>query len=392
MSDELKKDEELLQPVENASQPEQNVSQPEQEATEQEVVQETEEVTAPLEEEATKEESKEEAHEEPPKEEVKEEEVPATEKDAKEEVVEEKKEPEEKPEEEEEAPEEPEVVKEEVDIEAIKAELEELKAEKQEQADVEALNKESTKVAGEFNQLCDEIGKALETRFKELDIPLDKTLDALEAEDKAKAKIAKDLIKEANDLIERAKHDATAYVANKTRDLIFKKADRLLRKYDVTEEEAEVVADTFLDIMDQAGIKDLGEDLAAKVELAVARAKMVCRKVEKVAEKAADVAEAVADKAAEVHDKIEKVEGIIKPKEEQGKEEKPSAEVAKEEIATKPDTSEFEEGVGNKPQPTSGLSIDNVVEKMLELPFKEQTKFYKEHYSLIEEAMKRRAR
>ena len=301
---------------------------------------------------------------------------------------------------EEEVKEEPEVVEQEVDIDAIRKELEELKAEKQEKADMEALNKENAKVAREYNQLCDEIGKALEKRFEELSIPLDKTIEDLEKEDRAKAEMAKGLIREANDLIEKAKGDATHYLTNKAKDLVFKKADRILKRFDVTEEEAEVVADTFIDIMEQAGIRDLEEDLVAKVELAVARAKMVCQHVSKAANTVKEVAGVVKDKIDEVHDKIEKVEEVIKP----DKEEKtPKVEdvkavepEAKAEVVEtpkeEPDTSEFEEGVVGKPQTTASITVENVLEKMAALPYKEQTKFYKENIALVEEALKRGVR
>ena len=385
MADELNKNDEQLevQPeVEFESQPEQDSPQPEQEA--QPVEEESKEKLIPSEEKKEEPVAEEPATEEVPIEEEKKEEIKeesSAEEEKKEEPVVEK--------EEQNVPEEPEVVKEEVDIEAIKAELEELKAEKQEKLDVDTLNKEHTRVAREYDQLCGFVSGELEKKLRSLDIPLDKSIEDLEKEDRAKAEIAKDLISKADKIIADAKQAAFNYLNEKTQDVIFKKADRLLQKFDLTEEEADVVATTFLDIIGQSGVRDLGEDLKAKVELAVAKAKMVCKRVEQVAE-------TVADKAAEVHDKIEKVEEIIKPVEEKPKEE--AKEEVKEELpkpepeAPKPDTSEFEEGVGNKPQPSSGLSIDNVVEKMLELPFKEQTKFYKEHFALIEEAMKRRAR
>ncbi len=299
--------------------------------------------------------------------------------------------------------EEPEVVEQEVDIDAIRKELEELKAEKQEKADMEALNKENARVAKEYNQLCDEIGKALEKRFEELSIPLDKTIEDLEKEDRAKAEMAKGLIREANDLIEKAKGDATHYLTDKAKDLVFKKADRILKRFDVTEEEAEVVADTFIDIMEQAGIRDLEEDLVAKVELAVARAKMVCQHVSKAANTVKEVAGVVKDKINEVHDKIEKVEEVISDKKDTKptkEEETPKVEdvktiepEAKVEVAEtpkeEPDTSEFEEGVVGKPQTTAAITVENVLEKMASLPYKEQTKFYKENIALVEEALKR---
>lgn len=311
-----------------------------------------------------------------------------------EEPSEEEKEPKEENEKttEEEEEEKPEVVEEQVDVEAIKRELEELKAEKEEKAELEALNKENAKVAREFDELCGKLGEALEGELKKFGIPLDKSIEELEAEDKAKADIARRLTQEANDLIERAKQDANKFIADKARDLVFKKADRMLKGYEVSEEEVPVVAETFLDIIDQAGVRDLEDDLRAKLELAVAKAKMVCKHVAKAADTVSTIAGKVADKIEDVVDKVEKVEEAIKPTtEEKSKkpsiEEHPKAEPEKQEPVI--DTSEFEEGVGGAPQPASGISVDNVLEKMASLPYKEQTRFYKENIALIEEALKR---
>ncbi len=285
----------------------------------------------------------------------------------------------------------PETVKEEVDVDAIKAELEELKAEKEERVDVENLNKENARVAREYDELCGQVSSRLEAKLKELGIPLDKSITDLEAEDKAKAEIARKLIGDANELIERAKVAATDFLNKKAQDVIFKKADRLLRKYDVTEEEADVVANTFLDIIAQSGVRDLEDDLRAKVELAVAKAKMVCQHVAKTAE-------VVKEKADEVTEKIEKVEEIITPpkveepvKEVELKEESKVEEVRAEKEPAKPtlDTAEFEEGAVSKPQPTASITVDNVLDKMAALPYKEQTQFYKENIALIEEALRR---
>lgn len=292
----------------------------------------------------------------------------------------------------------PEVVEEQVDVEAIKRELEELKAEKEEKAELEALNKENAKVAREFDELCGKLGEALEGELKKFGIPLDKSIEELEAEDKAKADIARRLTQEANDLIERAKQDANKFIADKARDLVFKKADRMLKGYEVSEEEVPVVAETFLDIIDQAGVRDLEDDLRAKLELAVAKAKMVCKHVAKAADTVSTIAGKVADKIENVVEKVEKVEEVIsdekdiKPVEEEKSEEPSTEEPPKAEPEKqKPviDTSEFEEGVGGVSQPASGISIDNVLEKMASLPYKEQTRFYKENIALVEEALKR---
>lgn len=313
---------------------------------------------------------------------------------------------------EEEAKEEPEVIEEQVDVDAIRAELEELRAEKAEAAEVEALGKENARVANEFNQLCQGLGKGLEEAFEKYAIPTDKTIEELEKEDPAKAQLARNLTKQANDIIEAAKKDAEAFLNEKAHEVVFKKADRLLQKMDISEEEAPIVAETFLDIIAQAGIKDLHDDLKAKLELAVAKAKMVVKAAGKTVDVVKTAADVVKDHVDKVAEKIEKVEEIISDKkdtpdredasnkkeikEELKKEEKPEEKVpAKPEppkVVEEIDRAEFEEGVGSKSEPVSGINIDNVLEKMAALPYKEQTKFYKEHFKLVEEALKKGVR
>lgn len=307
---------------------------------------------------------------------------------------------EEVPADEEEPVDEPETVKEEVDVDAIKAELEELKAEKAEAEEVEALGRENARVANEFNQLCQGLGKGLEEAFEKYAIPTGKTIEELEKEDPAKAQLARNLTKQANDIIEAAKKDAEAFLNEKAHEVVFKKADRLLQKMDVSEEEAPIVAETFLDIIAQAGIRDLHDDLKAKLELAVAKAKMVVKTAGKtvdVVKTAADVVKEHVDKVAE---KIEKVEEIISDKksisdkkdikdEPAKKEEEPAkaAEAPIEEI----DKSEFEEGVGAKSEPAS-LSVDNFLERLDQVKDLDKPAFIKANYALFEAAMKKAGR
>ena len=301
---------------------------------------------------------------------------------------------EEVPADEEEPVDEPETVKEEVDVDAIKAELEELKAEKAEAEEVEALGRENARVANEFNQLCQGLGKGLEEAFEKYAIPTDKTIEELEKEDPAKAQLARNLTKQANDIIEAAKKDAEAFLNEKAHEVVFKKADRLLQKMDVSEEEAPIVAETFLDIIAQAGIRDLHDDLKAKLELAVAKAKMVVKTAGKtvdVVKTAADVVKEHVDKVAE---KIDKVEEIISDKkdlkgEPAKKEEEPAktVEAPVEEI----DKSEFEEGIGAKSEPAS-LSVDNFLERLDQVKDLDKPAFIKANYALFEAAMRKAGR
>lgn len=283
---------------------------------------------------------------------------------------------------------EPETVKEEVDVDAIKAELEELKAEKAEAEEVEALGRENARVANEFNQLCQGLGKGLEEAFEKYAIPTDKTIEELEKEDPAKAQLARNLTKQANDIIEAAKKDAEAFLNEKAHEVVFKKADRLLQKMDVSEEEAPIVAETFLDIIAQAGVRDLHDDLKAKLELAVAKAKMVVKTAGKtvdVVKNAADVVKEHVDKVAE---KIEKVEEIIKDEPAKKEEEAVKAVEAPVEEINK---SEFEEGVGAKSEPAS-LSVDNFLERLDQVKDLDKPAFIKANYALFEAAMRKAGR
>lgn len=387
MSDEIKKDEELLEQ-------EQQVEVPAEETSE---VAEVKEEPAKAVEAPAIEEKAEKPVEEAPAEEVaepeKKEEVSPVEeeKPVEEERVEEPEAKEEAPVEEEE-PSEPETVKEEVDVDAIKAELEDLKAEKAEAEEVEALGRENARVANEFNQLCQGLGKGLEEAFEKYSIPTDKTIEELEKEDPAKAQLARNLTKQANDIIEAAKKDAEAFLSEKAHEVVFKKADRLLQKMDISEEEAPIVAETFLDIIAQAGIRDLHDDLKAKLELAVAKAKMVVKAAGKTVDIVKGAAEVVKDHVEKVAEKIDKVEEIIKDepaKKEEEPEEKPAKaiETPVEEI----DKSEFEEGVGAKSEPAS-LSVDNFLERLDQVKDLDKPAFIKANYALFEAAMKKAGR
>ena len=379
MSDEIKK-EELEQQAEKQEvvQPEVAEEVKEAPAIEEETEKPTEETLTEDVAEPKKEEEVPPTEEEKPAEEEKSEEPEAKDDTPAEEV----------PADEEEPVDEPETVKEEVDVDAIKAELEELKAEKAEAEEVEALNRENARVANEFNQLCQGLGKGLEEAFEKYAIPTDKTIEELEKEDPAKAQLARNLTKQANDIIEAAKKDAEAFLNEKAHEVVFKKADRLLQKMDVSEEEAPIVAETFLDIIAQAGIRDLHDDLKAKLELAVAKAKMVVKTAGKTVDAVKTAADVVKEHVDKVAEKIEKVEEVIK-EEPVKKEEEPAkaVEAPVEEI----DKSEFEEGVGAKSEPAS-LSVDNFLERLDQVKDLDKPAFIKANYALFEAAMRKAGR
>ena len=156
----------------------------------------------------------------------------------------------------------------------------------------------------------------------------------------------------------------------------------------MTEEQANIAAATFINIMNQVGINDLGEDLAAKVKLSVAQAKMDSPDVVEAAPTQEEKVEIEEAKKEEHVQKSEEVKEEVPPAEEVAEEALPAEEVPHVE-EKKPDISEFMEGIEGNAAKASDVNTDNVLAKLNALPFKERTKFYKENMDLINEAMKK---
>lgn len=228
-----------------------------------------------------------------------------------------------------------------------------------------------------------QVHDALMKTIKRYEIPEDKTLEELRAESPEKAAILEGLLTKAQEVIQDASAQLSAQVEEKAKDVLFNKAGKMFEAYKMTEEQADIAAATFINIMNQVGINDLGEDLAAKVRLSVAQAKMDSPDVVEVA----PVEKEETIKPEEAKD-VQKSEGA---KEEIKEEEVPPAEEKKEkpQEQEKPDISEFMEGIEGNASKASDVNTDNVLAKLNALPFKERTKFYKENMDLINEAMKK---
>ena len=266
------------------------------------------------------------------------------------------------------------------DIEAIKKELEELKAERQEENQLKEFTEKRDNSIQEYNDMCNRLANALQGEFEKYGIDINKTMDELVKEDPAKAEIAKGLIQQA----ERIQNEQKAKINNELNtaftDIVFTKAARLMEKFDLTEEQQVVVAETFLNIMQNSGIKDLAEDLSAKVELAVAKAKMVVPKVVEAVKETKEAVEAI--KGAVDAVKEEPTKGDEAPAE-------PEVPAEPEQPKVEPVAVEdFEEGVADKTVSAPAADIDetNVLQKLAALPHKERVAFYTKHYDLITRA------
>ena len=235
----------------------------------------------------------------------------------------------------------------------------------------------------QLDDTTNQVHDALIKTIKKYEIPEDKTLNELRAESPEKAAILEGLLAKAQEVIQTTSAKLSAQVEEKAKDVLFDKAGKMFDAYKMTEEQANIAAATFINIMNQVGINDLGEDLAAKVKLSVAQAKMDSPDVVEVApvleEKVIEVEETKKEESVQ---KPEEVKDEVPPAEEEIVEEKPQEE-------EKPDISEFMEGIEGNAAKASDVNTDNVLAKLNALPFKERTKFYKENMDLINEAMKK---
>ena len=282
------------------------------------------------------------------------------------------------------------------DVEKVKAELEALREAEEERKGLEDLGNLVQNVETEYNRVLNGIQKALNDTLDQYGIDKTKTLDELRKEDPAKAVIAEDLIRQANEVKQFNETNLTKQVQDKGAELVFKKAEKLFNKYTLSHEQAEVAADTFINIMMNVGVNDLGEDLAAKVELAAARAKLVVPDVVSEAQVKDEVpVEAVED----VVDVPAAEDTAEEPKEENNKEEdKPEEKEEKPEVKVtveKPSIDALKEGVADGDSGAANsnpITADNVLQVMASVPFKNRVQFYKDHEDLINEAARKRSK
>ena len=280
---------------------------------------------------------------------------------------------------------------EETELERVQRELAELKDQEESRKLYETMNNEIVKAANEFDRYADGLQKALIDTFKQYGIDTETTLDELKNSDPAKYAIATDLLAHAEHLRNQEMQRLQAPVIEAQKNVVFREASKVMSNYDLTEDEAKEAAMTLINIFNNTGLADLDKDLKAKVELAVARAKMIVPKVEKVVEEVKEI----------VEDTKEAVKDVIT--EEAPTEEKPVEEKVEESVAEEPseepteapteapkaDLGEFMESavtgdaiVNNR----EGVTVDNVLRKLSSLPYKARTAFYKEYADLIKEA------
>ena len=280
------------------------------------------------------------------------------------------------------------------DFERVQAELEEIKIAEADRQVMQQLRDKDAAREQQLRAIEGQLADRLELELNRYGIDLNKSLAELQKEDAAKFQIAQGLINRSRVQAEQARAFMEEQKAADAREAIFNKAGMLMAKYDLEEDEANSVAETFLDIIDAAGVRDLGEDLKNKVELAVAKVRFVGGKLKKAVKETKEAVEAV-------HDVVEAVKEVVpepspSPQAEQPVEEKKpvvtdvptvTEEIKKEALAEAMGDA-VPEANKNVPTEGDGATVENVLEKLMATPFKERVEFYKKHEALINEARK----
>lgn len=265
-------------------------------------------------------------------------------------------------------------------IDELNAKLAELEFEKKEAENIRAYQSKRNEIETNLMSHTDMLTRKLNEAFEHFGIDPNKTMDELKAEDMTKAAIAQGLIDSAMQKRDEAINQAKKVISEMEDNLIFDRVEKEVQKYNLTPDQMRATADTFIKIMNEVGINDLGEDLKAKVKLAVAQAVMDNPRVEKPKEP-----EAPAEKETkELAVKEEKTEVPTEDNKKPAEEEKP---VVEEKEPAKPDLSEFKEGIDGGIVGANTVTEDNVLEKLAALPYRERTKFLADNFDTYTRAM-----
>lgn len=281
------------------------------------------------------------------------------------------------------------VVEEVSELDKIKAELEEVKAIREEEKDIKEfetrMRADEIQMDNVRSVLADQLTRAL----KDIGVDLNTTMEELEKANPDKAARAKQFLAEVQ-RIEAYEQQKREQARNeRLQEIVFKRAGRLFDKYKLTDEEGDLAAETFVNILHEVGLKDLDDDLVAKVELAVGRTKLlvdrakgVVKEVKEIAKEAVDIVNDVMTPAPEVNPDEEKVkEDLAKKEEAVVKEEEPEPEPTI-------DVSAFEEGAPSTVSAPIGEKKDILAELESITSTKERVAFYSEHAKEIEAALK----
>lgn len=285
-----------------------------------------------------------------------------------------------------------ETVEEIIDERDYKAELEELEkqlavikeaeVERGLKTDVENAHKIAARDIDVFNQ---KLAVSLEGKFNEFGLDVNKSVAEIAQEDPSKGQIAKQLVEAAQRLQNDFIAQARANISESVNKLVFTKAEKAFDIYELSDAEAEIAAQTFVNIFRHTGLQNLEDDLIQKVELAVAHGKMLAAKAVGNVEKVVEAVKEIKEVEAKIEEKAAEPEICPEVAEVAGSEEVIPTEEPKADILA-----EYSEGIDNTPVGAKGsMTPAEAIEKLSTISEpRARVAFYKEHQALIAKGMR----
>lgn len=178
--------------------------------------------------------------------------------------------------------------------EDLLAEIEDLKFEKETQEQINNFSKIVENQRAEYLMFQNDLENKVRETLTRFGIPLDVDVNELKEVDPGKYQMLENVIRNAQLVDKEVTKQIKEPIIRASEDIVFRVAGSHMKKYGLTQEQYREAAATFVNIMNEVGIKDLGNDLKNKAELAVARAKMLVNETkEAVKETKKDVKEIV---------------------------------------------------------------------------------------------------
>lgn len=197
--------------------------------------------------------------------------------------------------------------------EDLLAEIEDLKFEKETQEQINNFSRIVETQRVEYQRFQSDLENKVKETLTKFGIPLDVDIEELKEVDPGKYQMLENVIRNAQLLDKEVTAKIKEPIVRASEDIVFRVAGAHMKKYGLTQDQYKEAAATFVNIMNEVGIKDLGDDLKNKAELAVARAKMLIKETkEAVKETKKDVKEIVKETKQVVKETGKKLDDYTK--------------------------------------------------------------------------------
>lgn len=190
--------------------------------------------------------------------------------------------------------------------EDLLAEIEDLKFEKETQELINNFSKIVETQRAEYQRFQDDLENKVRETLTRFGIPRNVDIDELKEVDPGKYQMLENVIRNAQLLDKEVTAQIKEPIIKASEDIVFRVAGAHMKKYGLTQDQYREAAATFVNIMNEVGIKDLGDDLKNKAELAVARAKMLIQETKEVVKETKKDVKEVIEKTKQVTKKVDK--------------------------------------------------------------------------------------